>query len=181
MSDSCDWLDTQTKAELQGSPPRKTAPPTEAGFSVVLLSRGDSAQRVDRVLRQVVSDPRKPRKECPFVVRSGLSETDALEMQFEFICVDSVAVFVDDQVVDNASQKYLEDLYETLLQSSEFQLMRVHVSSIPPNENGTRLLEQFFGKRQLPINQVVARKKARILEHWATKIGAEVECQDTTI
>ena len=99
--------------------------------------------------------------------------------QFEFICVDSVSVFIEDQVLENASQDYLNDLYETLLQSSEFQPMRVHVVSVPPGNDGMRFLEQFFGGRQLPIKQVVARKKARILEHWANKIGAEVECQDT--
>ncbi len=143
MSDSCEWLDTQTKAELAGSPPQKSAPPTEAGYSIVLLRHGYDLQRVDSVLERIVSDSRTLGRECPLVVRSGLSETDAIEIQFEFICVDSVSVFIEDQVLENAAQDYLNDLYETLLQSSEFQPMRVHVVSVPPDNDGMRFLEQF--------------------------------------
>lgn len=178
MSDSCDWLDTQTKAELQGNPPPKFAPSAEAAFSIILLTRGRDNHRVDSVVEQFVSNPLSAQAACPFIVRRGLTETEALEIQFELICVDSIAVFVGDEVVDNASRDYLVELYETLLHSSEFQPTRVEVSSIPLNDKGTQFLKQFFGQRQLPIYQLVARKKARILRHWAAKIGAEVVCQD---
>ncbi len=51
MSVSNDWLDTQTKAQLEKNPPEKLAPPVVARYSLVLLERGSDSQRVDRTLR----------------------------------------------------------------------------------------------------------------------------------
>jgi hypothetical protein len=53
------------------------------------------------------------------------------------------------------------------------------VHSVPDDERGTRFLDQFFGKAlQLPATRFVAHKKARIMRHWASKLGAVVEMMD---
>ena len=179
MSNSNDWLDTQTKAQLERSPPDKLAPPVVAGYSLVLLERGCDIQRVDRTLRALIEDRNYVPRKCPFVVRRELSLADAIEGQFELICTDSISVFVNDDVVRTAKASYLYDLFETVRNSSEFQPIRVHLKSVPDDERGRRFLSQFFGQvLNVPTTHVVARKKARIMYHWGNKLGAVIEPED---
>lgn len=53
MSDSHDWLDTETQAILAGTPPRKLAPAKVANFSLVMLAEGDDPLRMTEALRRV--------------------------------------------------------------------------------------------------------------------------------
>lgn len=179
MSESTDWLDTQTKAQLAADPPDKLAPPIVSGFSLVLLQRGPDRLRVERILTRLVVNLASISTECPCVVRRGLSLADALLGQFEFICADSISIFVGDEVAQNAPPTYLNDLFGRLRKSPEFQLVTVCVRSVPDDDRGIRFLEQFFGHAlKLPATQVVAYKKARIMQHWASKLGAVVDVTD---
>jgi hypothetical protein len=179
MSDSSDWLDTQTKAQLAESPPDKLAPPVVAGFSLVLLERGPDRRRVDQTLQALVANPACAPSACPCVVQRGLAFTDALQGQFELICADSISVFVNDDVLRTANASYLQELFQTLRKSPEFQPVTVCVHSVPIDDGGMRFLHQFFGELpRLPATHVVARKKARIMQHWGSKLGAVIESED---
>jgi hypothetical protein len=179
MSEPIDWLDTQTKEQLEPCPPQKLAPPVVAGYSLILLEQGPDPQRMDRTLRLLARDTIKSPYPCPGVIQSMLSLTDALLGQFELICADSISVFLDDEVWQNAKKSYLNDLFQTLRQSTEFQPVRVSIPSLPDGERVAPFLEQFFGEaRTPPITQVVARKKSRIMRHWGSKLDISVECED---
>lgn len=104
------WLDTETKAMLQPSPPEKQAPPDTATFGLVLLALQNEggpglAETVERI-RQC------PREEAarilaqplPVVLKRGLSLEDALIGQFELIACDAVSVFLADDVLEEASR-----------------------------------------------------------------------------
>jgi len=181
MFESEDWLDAETKAQLASNPPNKLAPPAVGGYTLVLLERGYNRQRVNRTLAALIDDPAKLRKQSPLVVNTQLSLSDALEAQFELICADSISVFLDDEIFLNASATYLVELFAELRKSPEFEPVRVRVSSVPNDERGARYLEQFFGEAlNLPITQIVPRKKAHIMQHWAGKVGAIMELHDRT-
>ena len=85
MSEPNDWLDTQTKAQLAACPPEKLAPPTVAGYSLVLLEPGPDRRRVDETLQRLIGNSTFAPWRCPFIVQHDLSLTDALEGQFELI------------------------------------------------------------------------------------------------
>jgi hypothetical protein len=182
MSKSTDWLDTQTKAQLQKSPPDKLAPPVVGGYSLVLLERGTDRERVFRTIQALAEDADKVVSKCPVVVRHNLSLADALEGQFELVCTDSISVFLNDNVIRAAEPAYLDDLYRTVRKSAEFEPVTIHLRSIPDDEDGKRFLRQFFGQvLGVPATHIVARKKARIMLHWGSKLGAVVEIEDSTI
>jgi hypothetical protein len=177
------WLDTETKAALQKVPPEKLAPATTDTFAVVVLSRSSSADQsrriraFDRILRTSLSDAEsQTRRSPPFVVKRELTLADAMLAQFELICCDIISIFLSDDVVSNAEPEYLALLYRSVAHADEFQTVSVSVVSIPDNDDGNAFAEQFIGPRvgQLPFDVVAMRKKARIMMHWAVKIGAEV-------
>lgn len=168
------WLDLQTQEQLCSDPPKKRAPPVVAGYSLVLLERGYDRDRVDTVVQSLAHSPAIAGAECPFVLRRSLDLTEALECQFELICADSISVFIDDAVLSNGRPDYLNQLFVRLRASTEFKPTRIKVTDVPATEEGDRFLTQFFGKvLAAPITQVVAYKKARIMEHWAAKLGVD--------
>ena len=173
------WLDTETRAMLQAAPPKKLAPPDTATFTLVLLAVPERGQT--RLLKAVEHATecspegalrvlgRKP----PLPLKSGLSHEGALLGQFELVCCDAVSVFLADDVPTYAPRGYLPDLYKQLLQSPEFETVSVLVESIPADPTGEKFLEQFLGRTACvcPVTLQTLRKKARIMEHWAAKIG----------
>jgi hypothetical protein len=77
------WLDTETKAMLQQCPPEKLAPPTTGLFTLVLLRRGNDANRLVRALTRISgTSPGKAidlsKRQCPLAVASGLSLGDVM-------------------------------------------------------------------------------------------------------
>jgi hypothetical protein len=182
------WLDTETKALLQQIPPEKFAPPDTGTFTLVLLEKGRDVVRVAQSLARVSGVREEKVKHlvsqcCPVPVASSLSMADALLAQFELVCCDSVSVFLKDEVVSSASRSYLTRLYSQFKSSPEFDDVIVTVSSIPKTDQGIRVVDQFFGGVEwvscdVPAGYsyrgIMKRKKARILTHWAKKIGGEV-------
>ncbi len=180
MANSTDWLDTQTKAQLQKNPPDKFAPPVVDGYSLILLERGTDSERIYRTIQSLAEDASIALLECPFIVRQHLSLTDALQGQFELICSDSISIFLDDNVVRHAESAYLNDLYRTVHKSEEFEPVKIRLKFVPDHEDGKRFLRQFFGQ-VLGVSEThtVTRKKARIMVHWGNKLGAIVESEDS--
>jgi hypothetical protein len=188
------WLDTETKALLQHVPPEKNAPPYTGKFSLVLLKKGKDVTRLEQALARIhgISSPKAAilvTQHCPLPISMGLSSADALLGQFELICCDSVSIFVKTEVISSATGSYLSRLYSQIQSSTEFEEVIIDVHSIPNNEQGKRLLHQFFGDHEeiscdankgYSLKKIIMRKKARILEHWARKIGAEALIEDYT-
>ncbi|QDS98888.1 hypothetical protein [Adhaeretor mobilis] len=176
------WLDTETKSLLSKEPPNKLAPSDIAEFSLVVLECNDAeSERAQRAVERICQGSHWIAKEnlgnaSPFVLQHGLSEADALLGQFELICCNIVSVFIPDEVIENAKPEYLSELYATLLDSSEFTNTKLRIGSLPDNTQGAEFIVQFLGKEPLscPVEIEVPFKKARIMTHWASKIGAEV-------
>jgi hypothetical protein len=175
-----DWLDTETKALLQRSPPEKLAPPDTATFALVLLGfavQNNSAtssfathcidlERAERLL----SGP------FPVCVRKGLSYSDAQIGQFELICRDAMSVIIADEVVAKAPADYLADLYAKLRKIDEFELVAVRIDSVPDSPSGQKFCNRFLNgwKPASSAAMELMRKKARIMQHWATRIGVRM-------
>ena len=187
-----DWLDTETKALLQQSPPEKYAPADTGKFTLMLLRKG---MNWERVLRYMVKVPGisvnkatalNYSRSYPLQVAAGLSIADAMLGQFELICSDSISIFLRDDIVQTASPSYLTQICYTTRCSTEFKRIEVNVSCVPANDLGKRFIEQFISVPEILLNishpgnykMTVMRKKARIMAHWAKNIGAEVTIAD---
>ena len=151
-------------------------------FTLVLLTiegidRGALRDAVQRVAKVSADEAHRILDyESPVPVKTGLTHPDALIAQFELICCDAVSVFIADEVVAEAPAEYLTGLYARLRQSDEFGLMTVRLDSVPDDSNGQAFCDRFLGG-QRPGPSLVAklmRKKVRIMQHWATRIGGRM-------
>jgi hypothetical protein len=181
------WLDTETKAMLQQVPPGKLAPPETGIFTLVLLRKGNDRNWVIRALTRLPG-MRQERamslasQSCPLPVARSLSLADAILGQFELICCDSISIFLKDEVALPGDREYLNQLFEQVGSSPEFESVNVTLRSLPDSVASRNFLDQFLGPTDATSALLAGRlhrdrmmrKKARILEHWAEKIGAEV-------
>lgn len=180
------WLDTQTKELLQRVPDDKLAPPKTAEFALVLLRKGQDQERLVDVICQINKCGKSDatalvRRETPVVINLDLTEEDALWGQFELICADAISVFLRSEVVAQNDRSYLWPLFQKILQSSEFKPATVSISAVPETVSGQKFIEQFLGrvpvKRVFPMAMTMLFKKARIMEHWAARIGAGLKIE----
>jgi hypothetical protein len=183
------WLDTETKAILQKEHEPKQAPPKAAEFGLVLIRKGSDEERLIRAICRINDCPESEgiavaRKPTPVIINLGLTEAEALLGQFELICCDSVAAFVRSEVLSGRDQKgYLAALFQRVLQSPEFRPTRIDVLEVPATEAGEKFMDQFLGNpvpgEKRPVDEFslwVPYKKARLMKHWATRVGAQVQC-----
>jgi hypothetical protein len=187
------WLDTETKAILQPALPDKLAPPNTGIFTLMLLRKGNDHNWGIRALMRLPG-MRQERAEsiaaqaCPSPVVRSLSLADAMLGQFELICCDSISVFLKDEIAFPGDREYLSQLFQQVEDSPEFESVTVTLRSLPDSVLSGHFLDQFLG----PVDATSAllaghlrrermmRKKARIMEHWAKKIGAEVVVADNS-
>jgi hypothetical protein len=183
------WLDTETKAILQRDQEPKSAPPKAAEFALVLIRKGTDDQRLVRAIRRINEGSESEaiglsRLPTPVTINPGLNEAEALFGQFELICCDAVAVFIRSEVIlEQGEQAYLHSLFEKVSQSPEFKPTRIDVLEVPATEAGERFVDQFLGNPfpagARPVDEFslwVPYKKARLMKHWATRVGAQVQC-----
>ncbi len=176
------WFDTETKALLRETPPTKLAPSDTVAFTLVALTiRDRHSRRVVRAVERILDIPdedalRLVARPLPFPVKRGLSHADAAFGQFELISCDAISVILTDEVFDEATPEYLSELYEQLLQSPQFEVVLVHIDSIPQTERGNQYIDQFLGSDKSWRSDAlkVHRKKALIMAYWGTKIGGQV-------
>jgi hypothetical protein len=177
-----DWLDTKTKALLQRSPPEKLAPPGTATFALILLAvgGGDRSALVRAVQRVAEASAgqaeRLLRGRLPVCVRKGLTYVDGQIGQFELICCDAASVIIADDVVANARADYLAGLLDGFRKIDEFELVTVRIDSVPNSPSGQEFCNRFLGGRT-PVSTAVVRlmrKKVRIMQHWAARIGGQM-------
>ncbi|MGA2032217.1 MAG: hypothetical protein ABSG68_08185 [Thermoguttaceae bacterium] len=177
-----DWLDTETKALLQRSPPEKLAPPDTATFALVLLAvlghdRHALMRAVQRAARASAEEAgRILSRRLPAPAKKGLTYVDAQIAQFELICCDAISVIIADEVVEAASAGYLTDLYANLQKIDEFEMVAIRIDLIPDDPRGDEFCDRFLSGQRPPMPVVMEfmRKKARIMQHWADKIGGRI-------
>ena len=183
------WLDTKTKELLQKIPTEKLAPPGTEGFSVVLLKAGNNLRRITTIVRQLTNsqdiEESNLEKHLPLIVKKELTYEDALLLQFDFICYDSVSIFVNDTIVKYGGRNYLASLFDKVMKSPEFAVKKIKIIKLPDNETGIKFAMQFLGLRESEASFYVKNlsnadvqicwKKARIMMHWVEKIGGEIE------
>lgn len=179
------WLDTETKAILQKSDDPKLAPPKAGEFALVLLQKGTSDERLIHALREIndcteIEARHLAGLPVPVTVNHGLTEGEALYGQFELICCDAVAAFLRSEVLSEPDRNYLDSLWKKVLASHEFKPVKVDVLDVPMTESGEKFVEQFLGISSPGLHTgtsvLVSFKKARIMKHWAVRIGANVRC-----
>jgi hypothetical protein len=96
--------------------------------------------------------------------------------QFELICSDAVSVLIADEVVAEAPVGYMAEHYTKLRKSDEFKLVDFRIDSVPDNPSGQQFYDRSLSGRK-PISSSIIklmRKKARIMQHWAIKIGCRI-------
>lgn len=171
-----DWLDTETKAILYPDRPDKLIASATDSFSLLLLHKGKDEGRI----REVALAIRKfspPVSNYPFVVGQGMELEDVLAGQFALACCDCVTAFVRDEIVDESASMTFQNLYNEILGSPEFQHVSVSIEHIPNSHEGRRFCWQFFGLATglaIPTTMNMFRKKARLMDRWAKKVGAIV-------
>jgi hypothetical protein len=178
------WLDTQTKAILQRVQDDKLAPAKTAEFALVLLRKGSDQQRLVDAIVEINKCSEADAgvlasRTTPVTINTGLREEDALWGQFELVCCDAVGIFLRSEVLEQNDGSYLRPLFKKVSESSEFRPATVSILRVPTTESGEKFLEQFVGpaalKRVFPITLTMPFKKARIMEHWASRVGAEMK------
>jgi len=180
------WLDTETKAILQRRDEPPLAPPKAAEFALVMTTGGVERERLIRAVCRIndcnraaalalVGQPR------PVTINSDLTEEEAMLGQFELICCEAISAVLRSEVAEQADREYLGDLLRRISQSPEFKLSTVRIDDVPMTESGQRFVGQFLGMelqtlRELgfPRHFAMPTKKARIMKHWASRVGAQV-------
>jgi hypothetical protein len=185
------WLDTETKALLQKDDDPKLSPAKVPEFAIVLGDKGADRQRLVRAIRRI-NDCSISRAEdfakayCPVTINSDLTEGEAALGQFEFICCDAISAVVRSEVAERGDKEYLKELLQKVAASYEFKPVKIQIDEVPLNEGGRKFVDQFLGLELQKLRDVgfprvylMARKKARIMKHWARKVGAQV--RDVTL
>lgn len=182
------WLDTQTKELLQRTRDDKLAPPRAAEFALVLLRKGPDQQRLIDALVEINQCPKAEaaglaNRPVPLTINSDLTEEEALWGQFELICCDAVGIFLRSEVIEQNDWPYLGPLFKRVLESPEFSPATVNIAHVPATEPGDKFLKQFVGASTatcaFPVTLVIPFKKARIMKHWATRVGAELTLESS--
>lgn len=173
---------TETDAKLERLPPEKEAPAADRAFTLVLVDVcSDNRQSlIEAVCRAAGASPAEAERllarRLPVCVKQGLTYTDGQIAQFELLCGDAISVIVPDEVVATAPAEYLAELYTDLRNIDEFQPVAVCIHVLPDDANGQAFCDRFLNGRRpdLPATAVSLRKKARLMQCWADKIGGRV-------
>ncbi|HTY86916.1 MAG TPA: hypothetical protein VMB80_05575 [Candidatus Acidoferrum sp.] len=174
------WLDTQTKELLQKVPDEPLAPSKTAEFALILLRKGQDRQRLVNAIIEInkCSKPTATilvEKSTPVTINPDLTEDEAIWGQFELICCDAISVFLRSEVVAQNDQSYLWPLFKRVLESREFKPATVSITEVPNTESGRQFVSQFLaGSQTMPVTLSVPFKKARIMEHWAARVGVQL-------
>jgi len=178
------WIDTQTKELLQADPPGKLAPAKVAEYGLVLLQKGIDHHRLVRAVSRINDCPDSVAeallcRPLPITISPDLAFEDAQLGQFELVCCDAAAAIVSSEVLEKGDKNYLSSLFERISESTEFKPCTLTVVELPQSEDGRKFADQFLGSELGHLQGVrvhVPFKKAKIMKHWADRIGARVNC-----
>jgi hypothetical protein len=180
------WIDTETKAILQKENDLPLAPPKVAEFALVMGHKGNSRERLIRAVCRINDCSQSVALSLialplPVTVNLDLTEEDAILGQFELVCCGAISAVVRSEVAGAADREYLGRLLKQVERSPEFKPTCVQIDHLPLTEAGQRFADQFLGldAMELDVSGLPRRfsmpaKLARIIKHWAARIGAEV-------
>jgi len=174
-------LRTEVQALLQKLAPEKYAPADTEAFTLVLFDLpGKSHQRIEKVLRRVcaLSDGKVDEllsQELPINLKHGLCYSDAAIDQFELLVCDALSFIMPDRVVQDPEPGYLDDLYEHLASSADFELVQVTVT-LPAWPKALEYLDLFYGDvtADASLPRRMMRRKALLMKIIADRIGGQV-------
>jgi len=181
------WIDTETKAILQRQNEPPLAPSKVAEFALVLGPKGVERERLIRAVCRINDCSRSAAiallgRPSPVTINLDLTEENATLGQFELVCCEAIAAVVRSEVAGEADRGYLADLLQKVSRSPEFKPITIRIDSVPMNESAQRFVDQFLGldvKRLselgFPRRFTIPLKKARIMKHWAARVGAQVQ------
>ena len=180
MASPFDWLDTETKSLLARFPPQKQVGAETDAYSLLLLQWGQDRNRIEHVVAAIRRTAETTNAELPFVIAQRMTLNEALAGQIALVCCDCISAFVPDHVVSKDNRKGLKQLLHDVSASSEFEPVRICLTSVPDTEAGRRFCWQFLGMAvgtKVPDALKVFRIKARLMQHWAMKsdVGLQVE------
>jgi hypothetical protein len=181
VEDLANWLDSETRAVLCADPPDKLIATATTSFSLLLIVRGKDEFRVTEIVSAIRSFAPPQTIDLPFVVAQNLELDEAIAGQLALVACDCISAFVRDEVVNAAATETLRQLHKEILSSPEFEQVSVQIESIPESADGRQFRERFFGATivRTPSKVKVFRKKARLIELWAKRIGATVFMENT--
>jgi len=120
-------------------------------------------------------------RSTPVTINPDLTEEEALWGQFELVCCDAVSIYLRSEVIEQNDHSYLWPLFKKVSESSEFRPATVSITQVPATESGDKFLAQFVGSpamnRAFPMTLMIPFKKARIMEHWATRVGPQMKME----
>lgn len=184
------WIDTETKAFLQKQVEPPLAPSKVAEFALVLGPKGVDHKRLVRAVCRINDCSESTavallRQPSPVTINLDLTEEDATMGQFELVCCEAVSAVVRSEVAAEAERGYLAELLLQISRSPEFRPVTIRIDAVPMTEIGRNFADQFLGielgrlkELGFPRRFTVPGKKARIMKHWAARVGAQV-CDDT--
>jgi hypothetical protein len=185
------WLDTETKAILHKEAKPKLSTAKVAEFALVLIRKGVDPSRLVRAISRINECGQSKaielsQRPAPITINPDLTEAAAIYGQFELICCDAISAVIRSEVVALAYGGYYLNLLKQISRSPEFWPVTIRIDDIPLNESGHKFTDQFLGMRLseiiklgFPRQFTMPAKKARIMKHWATRIGAQVRDNDT--
>jgi len=175
-------LRTETQALLQKLPPQKYAPADTESFTLVLFDLPAKSHRhSEKVICGVcaLSEGEVDEllsRELPINLKHGLCYSDAAIDQFELLACDALVFIMPDRVVQDPEPGYLDDLYEDLASSTDFELVEVAVTSLPAGPKALEYLDLFFGDVTVDasVPRRMMRRKALLMKIIADRIGGQV-------
>jgi hypothetical protein len=180
------WIDTETKAILQRDHEEPLAPAKVAEFALVLGPKGVDRERLIRAVCRINDCSRSEaiallNQPSPVTINLDLTEEDATLGQFELVCCEAISAVVRSEVAGEADRGYLAELLQQVSRSPEFQPATIRIDDVPMTEAGRKLVDQFLGmdlgrlkELGFPRRFAMPAKKARIMKHWAARVGAQV-------
>ena len=180
------WIDTETKAILQRQNEPPLAPSKVAEFALVLGPKGVDRDRLIRAVRRINDCSRSAAialvgQPSPVTINLDLTEEEATLGQFELVCCEAISAVIRSEVAGEADREYLAELLEQISHSPEFQSTTIRIDDVPMTETGRKFVDQFLGmdlerlkELGFPRRFVMPAKKARIMKHWAERVGAQV-------
>lgn len=180
------WIDSETKAILQRQSEPPLAPPKVAEFALVLGPKGVDRKRLVRAVCRINDCSRSAAiallsQPSPVTINLDLTEEDATLGQFELVCCEAISAVVRSEVAGEGDRGYLAELLQKISRSPEFQPITLRIDEVPVTEAGRKFVDQFLGMDLVklrglgfPRHFTMPAKKARIMKHWAARVGAQV-------
>jgi len=182
-----DWLDTETKEILQKTQEPKQTLSKVAEFALVMIHKGVDSRRLVRAICRInecgtAKALELAHQPSPLVLNPDLTHAEAVLGQFELICCDAPSAILRSEVALQGDKAYLQETLMKIWRSPEFRVVTLQLDDIPVNNAGEKFVDQFLGmtleqllKLGFPRRFGMPAKKARIMKHWAARIGAQAQ------